>query len=168
MAFLSDENFYSFFSLLLMWALCHSALQGFAFIFLGSITESSTHLHVSQSPPLRSGIKISTCAKRQSIPSASVTRLINHKCFLYLNITTFTSTPQLFQTSASLTLIHHCHVCHFVYSCSYMDVEVILKTDAIKWITALQDSVSLCCKKKCKQPVLFTVVCSYCPYKSNG
>ena len=70
-------------------------------------------------------------------------------------ITTFTSTSLLFQTSASLSLIH---VCHFVYSCSY----------SMEWYrTQMQSSESgryrmafPCVARKCKQPVLFTVVCS--------
>lgn len=39
-----------------MWTLCHGALQGFAFILLGYVTASATHLDVSSSFPLRSWI----------------------------------------------------------------------------------------------------------------
>lgn len=55
------------FSLLLMWALCHGALQAFAFISPGSIAESAAHLHVAHSLPLRSWIKTPARVKRQSI-----------------------------------------------------------------------------------------------------
>ena len=164
MAFLSEEHFCDFFSLLLMWAACHGALQGFAFISPGSITESDTHL---QCPPPEDGeLKFLLCVKKTKHlvllfdprPSASPS-IIN----VSLAITTLTRAPQLFQTSASLSSIQHCHVllCDPV-SC-LMDLKVILKTDAFKWIAALQGSSSWCCE----QPVLFTVAWSQCTHKSN-
>lgn len=169
MAFLSEEHFCDFFSLLLMWAACHGALQGFAFISPGSITESDTHLQCVPPPPPPSKdrkLKFLLCVKKTKHlvflfdprPSASPS-IIN----VSLAITTLTRAPQLFPTSASLSSIQHCHVllCD-PFSC-LMDLKVILKTDAFKWIAALQGSSSWCCE----QPVLFTVACSQCTHKSN-
>lgn len=157
MAFLSDEHFHHFFSLLPMWASCHRALQAFAFISRGSITESAAHLHASHSPPLRSGIKISTCVKKTKhlVLFDLKFHLPQSPSSFTSIITTFTSTPPLFQTSASLSLIH---VCHFVYSRSYSMEWYRKQMQSSEW--GRYRMPFPCVARKCKQPVLFTVVCS--------